>query len=327
MATLEKQQVVSFLKILEIPVDKSPEEIKKLLLEAGWNEADAIDAVRVLHPSQSVMSSAPQQPPRMIAQKYTPPPIPKPVQATPDTISEAAPVESESDVPAPAPIEVEETQAEERVTPEAAAPEMQPQSAVTEESTVEEVVPESVPQPEFIPTPDAVSEPVPAEDTVSEIEAVPQLSEVETKPPAEKSDIKPFVRPKVSLPEILPEPEPSPEKDADRPHTDAPWLRDQVDIYDVTPEEREEMIRTVYRTNERLTPQTIHALLGIDVDLTEYEERFERMNRNRNVGEPSVLQIIIIMLLAIIIAAAGMYVGMYYFEVGLFHPTMNHTGN
>lgn len=291
---MEKKQVSTFLKILQIPTDAPPADIKESLLASGWNEADADEAIRVLYPSYSSDGVADGEPvtqqPQLVAQRYVKP-IPEP-EAAPEAKSVAdvdeealsftpesvAPPEASEDVPAPEP-----------AVPEPAAT---PELAAT--------VP--VPPPEPTPAPEPIAPATPEEefDFASVAKAHAVAAEQAT-------------------PEA---PAPSPEEEAkaeqERPHTDAPWLKEQVDIYDVTEEEKQEMIRTVYRTNERLTPQTIHALLGIDVDLSEYEAAYQRRKRN----EVSGIQIAVILLSSLAIAAIALYLGLYYFEVGPFHPSI-----
>ncbi len=237
MSALEKKQVVSFLKILQIPTDKSPEEIKRSLLGAGWNEKDASEAVTVLYPhtEDAEPVEGEVRPSQIVAQKY--------VQPEDDAVST---IVTKSSV----------------------------------ESTVEQPLTESEPAEQSTEMPSKITSVLSAEAQALADGVI--------------------------------------EDDPGRPHTDAPWLKDQVDIYDVTPEEREEMIRTVYRTNERLSPQTIHALLGIDVDLSEFESAYQkRINSGL-----SWIQIAIIFVLSVLIATVSLFYGMYYFEVGLFHPSI-----
>ncbi len=228
---MEKQQVSTFLKILQIPSQAPPEEIKESLLASGWNESDADEAISVLYPDYATDGSAAEQSgdtSQIVAQRYV-------KQSSADETGEAAAT---------------------TVSPAQAAA---PAAATPEDATP---IPEKAPIPDDLDTED------------------------------EKS----------------------------RPHTDAPWLQQQADIYDVSEEEKQEMIRSVYRTNERLSPQTIHALLGIDVDLSEYEAAYEK--RHRGKGGLLWSQILIIMLSSLAIGAIGLFLGLYYFEAGPFHPTI-----
>ncbi len=273
MPALEKKQVVSFLKILQIPVDKSPDEIKDLLLEAGWNDKDAAEAVTVLYPhgKEEAEEKERSRASQIVAQKYVQPEERLDEVVAPEPIAEAVSTDAPETIPEPPTIEP----AEETIS-----------SAV---SAVTESV-DTVPEEEMIEV---------------QPEPTPTPSPVTVEPPAELIST-------IAAQQSRPMDEPG------RPHTDAPWLRDQVDIYDVTPEEREEMIRTVYRTNERLSPQTIHALLGIDVDLSEFEARYHRQQTGIN-----WVQVIIIFVCSLLIAVAALFGGMYYFEVGPFHPSMD----
>lgn len=241
---MEKQQVSTFLKILQIPSNAPPEDIKASLLESGWNDKDAEEAIAVLYPhyDQDEATSGDyeqQDASQIVAQKYVRT-GPEPEQSSTSSV--------------------------------AAAP--------TAPATYDAVAPSSAPEagPAFTPEDEA---PVPE---------------------------------KAPIPQNL-----DPQAEKERPHTDAPWLQQQVDIYDVTPEEKERMIRTVYRTNERLSPQTIHALLGIDVDLSEYEAAYRERQKDDTLDW---VQISIILLSSIAIASIALLLGLYYFEVGPFHPTI-----
>lgn len=254
---MEKKQVSTFLKILQIPSDAPPDEIKDSLLQSGWNEKDAEEAIGVLYPgtdsadiSEDTETETTKQADgsQIVAQKY----VRSSAPAEPTTSDEL------TEIPTAKPDE-----------PEPIAP-----------STASES--EAPPQPAFTPEAQAPAFQE-ASDTSTHREAL------------------------------------DPEAEKNRPHTDAPWLDNQVDIYDVTPEEREEMIRTVYRTNERLSPQTIHALLGIDVDLSEYEEAYERRQQERGF---QWIQILIILLSSVAIASVALLLGLYFLEVGPFHPTI-----
>ena len=297
MSTLEKQQVVSFLKILQIPTDLSPEQIKHSLLEAGWNEKDADEAISVLQPHgdsvQTHMSHTDELStedqhgtvdtpvPQIVAQKYAPN---RPVVAPPSRPVEAPPSKPIDDAGS-----MPEKSPEEQIQPQVIAQKyVQQQSPEATPSQTEPVVATSVP-------------PAPHTEQLRQDEAeVARVAETITREQEAKSQ--------------------TIDNTVDRPHEDAPWLEHQVDIYDVTPEEREEMIRTVYRTNEKLSPQTIHALLGIDVDLSEFEHDF---SARRSAQSFTWWQISIIIIMSLIIAAFGFVFGMYVFEVGPFHPTLN----
>ena len=245
---MEKKQVSTFLKILQIPSNAPPEEIKESLLASGWNEDDALEAISVLYPEYrrgdgevEVKDTS-----QIVAQKYVKQAdIPERSFApSADAIEHAA-----ADTPKPAPAAIP-----------AVEPDVEPAKEVAEEDTV---------------------------------------------PPADS---------KVPIPKDL-----DPAQERTRPHTDAPWLQHSVDIYDISEEEKEEMIRTVYRTNERLSPQTIHALLGIDVDLSEYEAAHKGRKEPEGVG---MFHILVILLASLVIAVSALFFGLYYFEVGPFHPTV-----
>ena len=258
---MEKQQVSTFLKILQIPSNAPPEEIKESLLASGWNETDADEAITVLYPDRTAgaaATAAARDTSQIVAQRY----VKQAASPAPDTaVDESTQATPSTSIPEP-------TAAAPSTSPETSSPASPVDSFAPTLPTDEAEVAVDTPLPEKAPIP------------------------TDLDPVAEKS----------------------------RPHTDAPWLQQKADIYDITEEEKQEMIRTVYRTNERLSPQTIHALLGIDVDLSEYEAAYEKKKRG-----PETLgwtQVMIILLSSLAIASVALFLGLYYFEVGPFHPTI-----
>ena len=240
-----------------------PEKIKQSLLEAGWNEKDADEAVTILHPREEKQE---EKVTKKASEKLS---AVDTQEGTQEDIGESAPED---------------------------VPKEPPRSQIVAQRYVQS-------QPEASPErPDIVesTDPTKLASVEADNEAATRAAETIAQELADKDQVA---------------------DTSERPHTDAPWLEHQVDIYDVTPEEREEMIRTVYRTNEKLSPQTIHALLGIDVDLTELEESYAKRHAASN--RITVGQIITIMILSILLAGFGFVFGMYYFEVGPFHPSMN----
>lgn len=243
---MEKKQVSTFLKILQIPTNAPADDIKQSLLDSGWNESDANEAVQILHPNEkSSETKSANFTPQLVAQKYV-----RSTNADNDTPDAVSPTNTASGV----------------------------------------------------------------SDTHESIENPDHSKAVVS--PLKKS----VMHESASIKENASE-ESASSDEVSRPHTDAPWLKDPVDIYDVSEEEKQRMIRTVYRTNERLTPQTIHALLGIDVDLSEYEAAYEG-ERKSFFGWSQFFTIFVI---SVILAAVGVYFSLYYFEVGPFHPSL--TGN
>lgn len=240
---MEKKQVSTFLKILQIPTNAPPEDIKQSLLDSGWNEADATEAVQILHPDHDGGTAS--YSPQLVAQKYTP------------------------------------------KAPEPTEPKLEKTAPDTAEAKV---------QPETEATPSSVS--------VKETKEAPKKIAEEVTSLAKQASVEKTVT--------------ATKQSKDHPHADAPWLTNAVDIYDVSEEEKQRMIRTVYRTNERLTPQTIHALLGIDVDLSEYESAYKK-EVEQAIGWK---QMILIFVLSLIIAGTGVALGLYYFEAGPFHPSI-----
>ena len=241
-----------------------PEKIKQSLLEAGWNEKDADEAVTILHPHEEKQQEKVQEKvqDKVFEEKF--------VEDTAEGTQEDTAEDTTGDVPEEAPRS--QIVAQRYVQSQLETPPKRVDSLDVTES--------------------------PSVDT--DDEAAVQVAETINQELADKAQATDI---------------------SERPHTDAPWLEHQVDIYDVTPEERDEMIRTVYRTNEKLSPQTIHALLGIDVDLSEFEESYAK--RHADANRITLGQIITITILSVLLALFGFIIGMYYFEVGPFHPSMN----
>lgn len=89
----------------------------------------------------------------------------------------------------------------------------------------------------------------------------------------------------------------------------------------VTHQTRVEGLHKVFRSNEALKPAEISTLLGIDVQI---DEVIARRNRTR---ELTTGQTVMITVLAMILAAAGVFIAMYVHEVGFFHPTASAFGS
>jgi hypothetical protein len=76
----------------------------------------------------------------------------------------------------------------------------------------------------------------------------------------------------------------------------------------------------IFRTDETLKPSEISSLLGIDVEI---DEIAAKRRRSRQL---STTQIISMTLVTILLAAGGVVIAMYVYEVGIFHPTVSAFG-
>lgn len=90
-------------------------------------------------------------------------------------------------------------------------------------------------------------------------------------------------------------------------------LRENINTH----QNRVERLDNVFLTDKRLSPEAIHALLGIDVEVNENELETLRV-KSRNLYW---LQISSIFIIAFIIAAGSLLGMMYAQGVGIFHPT------
>ena len=88
-----------------------------------------------------------------------------------------------------------------------------------------------------------------------------------------------------------------------------------------THQTRVDGIHKIFRSDEGLKPAEISALLGIEVEVNEVA-----IERNRN-REMTYLQTTIVTVLAVSIALAGVFISMYVYEVGVFHPTASAFGS
>lgn len=76
-------------------------------------------------------------------------------------------------------------------------------------------------------------------------------------------------------------------------------------------------LHKVFRTHDTLKPNEIFSLLGIDVGVgdlpVDHKAEIERKN---------LIQNSIIIILAVVMASGGVFLAMYIYKVGLFHPTV-----
>jgi hypothetical protein len=87
-----------------------------------------------------------------------------------------------------------------------------------------------------------------------------------------------------------------------------------------TSQTRVEGAHKIFRSDEALKPSEISALLGIEVSV---DELAVRESRRRDM---SGFQSFFVTVVSIMIAAAGVFFAMYYYQVGLFHPVAGYMG-
>lgn len=92
-------------------------------------------------------------------------------------------------------------------------------------------------------------------------------------------------------------------------------LRENVNTH----KSRVDTLHDVFLTDKRLSPEAIHSLLGIDVQINASELETLRASR-RNLYR---WQIISIFILALLISAISILAMMYMNGFGFFHPSMS----
>ncbi len=103
---------------------------------------------------------------------------------------------------------------------------------------------------------------------------------------------------------------------------EANWHQDDVDTAltvlrenTTTHVEKVDSLHKVFRTDERLKPETISALLGIDVDVKNYEE----LRLDRSTHQSFFSQVASIALVSIGLALIFVMGGMWFWQIGIFH--------
>ncbi len=86
--------------------------------------------------------------------------------------------------------------------------------------------------------------------------------------------------------------------------------------------EKNTELNKIFRTTEALKPAEISSLLGIEVKIAGVNSV-----PSKKVQEMSLLQTLIVVVMAITLAAFGVLGAMYFYEVGVFHPTVSAFGN
>lgn len=80
-------------------------------------------------------------------------------------------------------------------------------------------------------------------------------------------------------------------------------------------------LNKVFRTTEALKPSEISALLGIEVQVAcvDSPQSYD--------GKMNWWQSVVVTIFALTLAIAGILGAMYFYEVGMFHPTVSALGN
>ncbi len=106
----------------------------------------------------------------------------------------------------------------------------------------------------------------------------------------------------------------------------AQWHKDDVEAAVLVLRENKKSHEThvdslhkVFRTDERLRPETISSLLGIQMDVTAKD--IEVRNK-RAQGVLSAPQIAKITLMSLILSLVFVLAGMWYLQMGLFYPAL-----
>ena len=79
-------------------------------------------------------------------------------------------------------------------------------------------------------------------------------------------------------------------------------------------------LNKIFRTTEALKPAEISSLLGIEVKVAGVETVYSKDQ------EMSLMQTLVVAVLALTLAVTGVLGAMYFYEVGIFHPTVSAFG-
>lgn len=103
----------------------------------------------------------------------------------------------------------------------------------------------------------------------------------------------------------------------------AQWHKDDVDAAILVLRENKISKKThvsslhkVFRTDERLRPETISALLGIEMNVTPKDLKEHKQNHQMKLRPFQILQMILI---SIILSVTFMFGAMWYLKMGIFH--------
>lgn len=106
----------------------------------------------------------------------------------------------------------------------------------------------------------------------------------------------------------------------------AKWHEDDIEaaitVMQEDPESHEthvDSIHKVFRTDERLRPETVSALLGIQMDMTSSDVDVSRSGAK---GGMSMSQMTVIALSSLILSLIFVLAAMWHLQMGLFHQTL-----
>jgi hypothetical protein len=86
-------------------------------------------------------------------------------------------------------------------------------------------------------------------------------------------------------------------------------------------ETRVDSLHKVFRSDDRLRPETISSLLGIEMDLTSKDIDIRR-KRSRQTLRPK--QMVQMALISLILSLIFVFAAMWYLKTGLFHQTLHY---
>ena len=92
-------------------------------------------------------------------------------------------------------------------------------------------------------------------------------------------------------------------------------LRENTDSH----ETHMDSLHKVFRSDERLRPETISSLLGIEMDLSSKDIEVRR-KRARPALMPS--QVLVMTVISLVLSLIFVFAVMWYLETGLFHQTL-----
>jgi len=106
----------------------------------------------------------------------------------------------------------------------------------------------------------------------------------------------------------------------------AQWHEDDVEAAVLVLRENKDSHEThvdslhkVFRSDERLRPETISSLLGIEMDLSSKDIEVRR-KRARRALMPS--QVLVMAVISLMLSLIFVFAAMWYLETGLFHQTL-----
>lgn len=78
-------------------------------------------------------------------------------------------------------------------------------------------------------------------------------------------------------------------------------------------------LHKIFRSDDRLRPETISSLLGIEMDITSADIE---LSRARARGGMTSMQIMFITIMSLVLSLLFVFVAMWYLKMGLFHTTL-----